>query len=329
MKRRTLIQILGASALTSTLGMLTQPAAAQSTAGLIVPFPAGGGADVLARSIADAFGRELGLTFWTANHPGAGGTLGAQYLSRQHPDGGYVGYVTNGILCVNPLLYPKTPFDPMASLEPVGRISEIGLVAVLNPHAIEGVNSLETLLTFGQKNPGKLTFASSGIGTTSHLAGMLFSLRTGIEMLHIPYRGGNAAMMDVLAGRIPFMIDVAPNTLPHIRAGKLKALGSASPNRLAAAPDIPTLAECGLVGVELSAWDGIALPKGASPELVERYSAALSKALNDPAVSESLAKKGAEIRPGTPADFRAWIASERPKWAELVKAVQAETATEN
>ena len=136
-------------------------------------------------------------------------------------------------------------------------------------------------------------------------------------------------MMEVLAGRIPFMIDVAPNTLPHIRAGKLKALGSASPNRLAAAPDIPTLAECGLVGVELSAWDGIALPKGASPELVERYSAALSKALNDPAVSESLAKKGAEIRPGTPADFRAWIASERPKWAELVKAVQAETATEN
>lgn len=225
MKRRTLIQILGASALTGTLGMLTQPAAAQSTAGLIVPFPAGGGADVLARSIADAFGRELGLTFWTANHPGAGGTLGAQYLSRQHPDGGYVGYVTNGILCVNPLLYPKTPFDPMASLEPVGRISEIGLVAVLNPHAIEGVNSLETLLTFGRKNPGKLTFASSGIGTTSHLAGMLFSLRTGIEMLHIPYRGGNAAMMDVLAGRIPFMIDVAPNTLPHIRAGKLKALG--------------------------------------------------------------------------------------------------------
>ena len=280
MKRRTLIQILGASALTSTLGMLTQPAAAQSTAGLIVPFPAGGGADVLARSIADAFGRELGLTFWTANHPGAGGTLGAQYLSRQHPDGGYVGYVTNGILCVNPLLYPKTPFDPMASLEPVGRISEIGLVTVLNPHAIEGVNSLETLLTFGRKNPGKLTFASSGIGTTSHLAGMLFSLRTGIEMLHIPYRGGNAAMMDVLAGRIPFMIDVA-------------------------------------------------LPKGASPELVERYSAALSKALNDPGVSESLAKKGAEIRPGTPADFRAWIASERPKWAELVKAVQAETATEN
>lgn len=154
MKRRTLIQILGASALTSTLGMLTQPAAAQSTAGLIVPFPAGGGADVLARSIADAFGRELGLTFWTANHPGAGGTLGAQYLSRQHPDGGYVGYVTNGILCVNPLLYPKTPFDPMASLEPVGRISEIGLVAVLNPHAIEGVNSLETLLTFGRKIPG-------------------------------------------------------------------------------------------------------------------------------------------------------------------------------
>lgn len=110
MKRRTLIQILGASALTGTLGMLTQPAAAQSTAGLIVPFPAGGGADVLARSIADAFGRELGLTFWTANHPGAGGTLGAQYLSRQHPDGGYVGYVTNGILCVNPLLYPKNTF---------------------------------------------------------------------------------------------------------------------------------------------------------------------------------------------------------------------------
>ncbi|KAB7650561.1 tripartite tricarboxylate transporter substrate binding protein [Sutterella seckii] len=296
------------------------------SAGLVVPFPAGGGGDVLARSVAGALAEELGTKIWVDNRPGAGGTIGARHLSRARADGSMLGYVTNGILCVNPLLYPNVPFNPREELRPVGMISEIGLVGVLNPNAIKGVTDLKSLVAWAKAHPKEVNFASSGIGTTSHLAGLLFARRAGLELTHVPYRGGAAAMLDVLSGRIPFMIDVAPNALQHVRSGKLTALGSASRKRLEIAPDIPTFAEAGVAGVELSAWDGIVLPKGASDELVNRVSAALARALKRPEVVASLSKKGAEPRPGTSADFIRFIESETPKWAELVEAVQAEAS---
>ena len=296
------------------------------SAGLVVPFPAGGGGDVLARSVAGALAEELGTKIWVDNRPGAGGTIGARHLSRARADGSMLGYVTNGILCVNPLLYPNVPFNPREELRPVGMISEIGLVGVLNPNAIKGVTDLKSLVAWAKEHPKEVNFASSGIGTTSHLAGLLFARRAGLELTHVPYRGGAAAMLDVLSGRIPFMIDVAPNALQHVRSGKLTALGSASRKRLEIAPDIPTFAEAGVAGVELSAWDGIVLPKGASDELVNRVSAALARALKRSEVVASLSKKGAEPRPGTSADFIRFIESETPKWAELVEAVQAETS---
>ncbi|QDA55751.1 tripartite tricarboxylate transporter substrate binding protein [Sutterella faecalis] len=296
------------------------------SAGLVVPFPAGGGGDVLARSVAGALAEELGTKIWVDNRPGAGGTIGARHLSRARADGSMLGYVTNGILCVNPLLYPNVPFNPREELRPVGMISEIGLVGVLNPNAIKGVTDLKSLVAWAKAHPKEVNFASSGIGTTSHLAGLLFARRAGLELTHVPYRGGAAAMLDVLSGRIPFMIDVAPNALQHVSSGKLTALGSASRKRLEIAPDIPTFAEAGVAGVELSAWDGIVLPKGASDELVNRVSAALARALKRPEVVASLSKKGAEPRPGTSADFIRFIESETPKWAELVEAVQAEAS---
>lgn len=205
-------------------------------------------------------------------------------------------------------------------------ISEIGLVGVLNPNAIAGVTDLKSLVAWAKAHPKEVNFASSGIGTTSHLAGLLFARRAGLELTHVPYRGGAAAMLDVLSGRIPFMIDVAPNALQHVRSGKLTALGAASKQRLAIAPDIPTFAEAGVADVELSAWDGIVLPKGAPDELVNRVSAALARALRRPEVVASLSKKGAEPRPGTSADFIRFIESETPKWAELVAAIQAEAS---
>ena len=336
-----------------TAGRLTSDRPAVMT----VPFPPGGGADVIARSIAEALAAELGRPVVVSNRPGAGGTLGAQGLSRQKPDGASIGYVTNGILCVNPILYPKTAFDPMTALEPVGRISEIGLIAVFNAGAIPelsgagaltgaaeatedsmaertesaGAHSradagdkaderlLQKLLDWARRHPGELRCANSGIGTTSHLAGMLFEEKAGIELMHVPFKGGAAAIVDVLAGRVPLMIDVAPNVLPHVRSGRLAALGAASKERLAAAPEVPTLAEMGLAGVELSAWDGLALPKGAPKEIADAVSDALKRALQRPEVAESLAKKGAEPRPGTAEAFKAWIEEERPKWAALAR----------
>lgn len=325
--RRQIIQNAGLLMGLAASGAFASNAFANTeSAGLVVPFPAGGGGDVLARSVACALAEELGTKIWVDNRPGAGGTIGARHLSRARADGSMLGYVTNGILCVNPLLYPNVPFNPREELRPVGMISEIGLVGVLNPNAIKGVTDLKSLVAWAKEHPKEVNFASSGIGTTSHLAGLLFARRAGLELTHVPYRGGAAAMLDVLSGRIPFMIDVAPNALQHVRSGKLTALGSASRKRLEIAPDIPTFAEAGVAGVELSAWDGIVLPKGASDELVNRVSAALARALKRSEVVASLSKKGAEPRPGTSADFIRFIESETPKWAELVEAVQAETS---
>ena len=302
------------------------PVFALETASLIVPFPAGGGGDVLARTAAAAFGEELGVKLWIDNRPGAGGVIGARHAAHAAPDGRTFGYATNGIFCVNPLLYPQAAFDPVRELTPVGRLSEIGLVGVLNPQALSGVTDLASLIAHARARPKAVNFASSGVGTTSHLAGLLFAQTAGVELTHVPYRGGAAALLDVLSGRIPFMIDVMPNVLPHVRSGALAPLGAASRVRLAAAPEIPTFAEQGLAGMELSAWDGLVLPKDASPELVRRASAALNRALAHPEVREGLAKKGAEPRPGTPEEFARFIEAERPKWARLVRALSAERA---
>lgn len=325
--RRQIIQNAGLlMGLTASGAFAANAFANTESSGLVVPFPAGGGGDVLARSVAGALAEELGTKIWVDNRPGAGGTIGARHLSRARADGSMLGYVTNGILCVNPLLYPNVPFNPREELRPAGMISEIGLVGVLNPNAIAGVTDLKSLAAWAKAHPKEVNFASSGIGTTSHLAGLLFARRAGLELTHVPYRGGAAAMLDVLSGRIPFMIDVAPNALQHVRSGKLTALGAASKQRLAIAPDIPTFAEAGVADVELSAWDGIVLPKGAPDELVNRVSAALARALRRPEVVASLSKKGAEPRPGTSADFIRFIESETPKWAELVAAIQAEAS---
>ena len=325
--RRQIIQNAGLlMGLTASGAFAANAFANTESSGLVVPVPAGGGGDVLARSVAGALAEELGTKIWVDNRPGAGGTIGARHLSRARADGSMLGYVTNGILCVNPLLYPNVPFNPREELRPAGMISEIGLVGVLNPNAIAGVTDLKSLVAWAKAHPKEVNFASSGIGTTSHLAGLLFARRAGLELTHVPYRGGAAAMLDVLSGRIPFMIDVAPNALQHVRSGKLTALGAASKQRLAIAPDIPTFAEAGVADVELSAWDGIVLPKGAPDELVNRVSAALARALRRPEVVASLSKKGAEPRPGTSADFIRFIESETPKWAELVAAIQAEAS---
>lgn len=290
---------------------------------LVVPFPPGGGGDVLARFAAEHLSRRLGRKVWIDNRPGAGGTIGAKAASAAKPDGQTLAYVTNGILCVNPLLYRSANFDAAASLAPVGQLSSIGLIGVLNPDALPGVSDLPSLIAYAKDHPGAVNFASSGSGTTSHLAGLFFAERAGLKLAHVPYKGGAAAILDVLAGRIPFMIDVAPNVIGHIASGKLKALGAASKARLAVAPDVPTFEEGGLSGFELSAWDGIAAPLGTPEAVLDALSEALADMLAEPDVRAGLARKGAEPGTGRRADFSDFIAAERPKWASLVRAVEA------
>lgn len=321
--RRALLE--GTLALSAVLA--AGPALARSEiVRLVVPFPAGGGGDVLARSVEQLFSKAYGAKFVVDNRPGAGGNVGTRQVAVAKPDGMTLGYVTNGIMCVNAHLYDEMGFDPMKDLVPVGLSTEIGLMAVLNPNAIPGVTDLKSLLAYAKANPGKVDFASSGNGTTSHLAGLYFAERTGTVLQHIPYRGGAAAMLDVLSGRIPLMIDVAPNAIPHVEAGKLVPLGVTTAERLPSAPNVPTLQEAGIDGFLLSAWDGFVLPKGTPEKTVKAFNAALQAALKDEAVAKRLAARGAVVKPGTPEDFRAFIEREAPKWASLVKTIRAEKA---
>lgn len=288
---------------------------------LVVPFPPGGGGDLLARSFADKFGEALSDTLYVLNKPGAGGNIGIRSIAVEKQKNPAVGYVTNGIFCVNPLLYKNMGFDPNKDLKPIGKFSHIGLVAVLNPTAIPGVTDLNSLIDYAKAHPGEVNFASAGVGTTSHAAGELFEKRTGTQLTHIPHKGGAAAIVEVLAGRIPFMIEVIPNVLTHIKAGNLKPLAVSTGQRNPNLPDVPTMKEQGIEGYELFAWDGLVAPKDTSQEELNRYIAAFEKAVNAPEVRARLDKLGAELSPLYGEDFSHFIEEEKKKWAPLVKPI--------
>ena len=253
--------------LISLLLMTQAPAFAQEKKEvcLVVPFPPGGGGDNLARSEVEYLSKNLGSTVWIANRPGAGGNIGTSSVVQAAPDGKTFGYVTNGIFCVNPLLYKTTNFDPMKDLIPVGQLSKIGLIMVLNP------------------------------------------------------------LVEVLAGRIPFMIDVSSNVLPHIRKGALKALAVTTPERLTAAPEVPTMKEAGVDGYELYAWDGFVLPKGTPAPVVEKFSNAIKALKNSEDAKQKILKLGAEPVFSGADEFAAFIAAEKPKWNSLVSEIKADS----
>ncbi len=288
---------------------------------LVVPFPPGGGGDLLARSFADKFGEALSDTLFVLNKPGAGGNIGIRTVAVEKQKNPAVGYVTNGIFCVNPLLYQNMGFDPNKDLKLIGKFSQIGLVAVLNPTAIPGVTDLPSLIQYAKAHPGEVNFASAGIGTTSHAAGELFEKRTGIQLTHIPHKGGAAAIVEVLAGRVPFMIEVIPNVLAHIKAGNLKPLAVSTAQRNTYLPNVPTMKEAGIDNYELFAWDGLVAPKDTSQEELNRYISAFEKAVNAPEVKARLEKLGAELSPLYGEAFAHFIEEEKKKWAPLVKPI--------
>ena len=283
----------------------------------IVPFPAGGGADALARTIVPRVAQELGTTIVVDNRPGAGGNVGAEYVARAAPDGYTLLYGTNGTHAINRTLYARQGFDAVRDFAPVSRMTQIAALLVVYPGL--PARSVAELIDYAKANPGRVFFASAGNGTTSHLAGELFKTMAGIDIVHVPYRGGALAATDLMGGQVQMMIDVMPNVLPLAAGGKLKGLAVTTLARVPAAPEFPTIAESGLPGFEVSAWDGILAPAGTPGAVIERLNAAIRVALADPQVRAALVGRGAQPVAGTPEEFARHIGAESEKWARVVR----------
>jgi tripartite-type tricarboxylate transporter receptor subunit TctC len=316
--RRTFLVVAGVVAVALAAG--TGPAAADypdQPIRLVVPFPAGGGADNLARMIMPRVEKILGQPIVIENKPGAGGNVGAEIVARAAPDGYTLLYGTNGTHAINKSLYSSLRFDPIKDFAPVSRMTQIAAMLIVNPTL--PVDSVQSLIAYAKAHPGAVNFASAGNGTTSHLAGVLFASMTGIDVTHVPYRGGAAAMVDLIGGQVQFMIDVMPNAYPQVKGGKVRGIAVTTAHRSPAAPEFPTIAESGVPGFEVSAWDGILAPAGTPPAVVDKLNAAIRQALEDPQLVEQLRASGAQPVAGTPADFARHIAAESEKWAAVVK----------
>jgi tripartite-type tricarboxylate transporter receptor subunit TctC len=284
---------------------------------LVVPFPAGGGADTLARLIMPRVGQALGTAIVIDNKPGAGGNVGAELVARAAPDGYTLLYGTNGTHAINQTLYGSLRFDPVKDFAPVSRMTMIAAMLFVNPEL--PVNSTSALIQYAKANPGKVNFASAGNGTTSHLAGELFRTMAGIDIVHVPYRGGAAAAADVISGQCQMMIDVMPNAYPLVKGGRVRGLAVSTAQRFPGAPEYPTIAESGLPGFEVAAWDGVLAPAGTPPAVIDRLNGAIRQALEDPQVRDSLIAHGAVPVPGSPEAFARHIAAESEKWARVVR----------
>ncbi len=295
---------------------------------IVVPFAAGGTTDILARALAPELQKAFGQPFIVENRGGAGGNTGAAEVAKAAPDGHTLLMGTVGTHAINAALYAKMPFDPVKDFVPITLVAGVPNVLVLNPANAQkyGIDSVPTLIAYAKANPGKLNVASSGNGTSIHLAGELFKSMTGTFMLHLPYSGSSPALIDLIGGNTDLMFDNLPSSLQHIKAGKLKALAVTSATRSAALPDLPTVEEAGgpaLKGFEASSWFGLLAPAGTRMDIVNRIQQETTKALAAPALKERLQAQGAIPSGMTSAEFTLHIAAESAKWAKVVKAAGA------
>ena len=315
--------------LLASAGSLLLPAATRAQAAwpnkpvrVVVPFAPAGTTDILARALAPELGKVFGQPFVIDNKPGAGGNLGSDAIAKSAPDGYNLLMGTVGTHAINAALYPKMPFDPVRDFVPVVLVAGVPNVLVINPAKADayGVKTVADLIRYAKANPGKLNMASSGNGTSIHLSGELFKSMTGTFMLHFPYRGSGPALLDLIGGTMDVMFDNLPSALPHIKSGKLRALGVTSAQRSAALPEVPTIAEAGPVkGFDASSWFGLFAPAGTPTEIVSRINQETAKAFQSPALKERLLSQGAIPGGQPPAEFAKFIAAETAKWAQVVK----------
>jgi tripartite-type tricarboxylate transporter receptor subunit TctC len=283
---------------------------------LILPFPPGGGTDILGRLIAERLSVSLGQPVVTENRGGAGGNVGAEAAARSAPDG-YTIVLVAPSLAISPTLYSKINYDPVKDFAPVSLVATVPNVMITQP-SIPAEN-LQEFIAFAKTKPGALNFGSGGAGTSNHLAGELFNIVAGTKLVHIPYKGVNLAMQDVLSGNVHLVFIGIPAATPHIKAGKLRALALVAPQRLSALPDVPTVAEAGLKDFEVTTWYGVLAPAGTPRPIVMRLNSELVNIMHSPELKEKLAASGTEPLTSTPEEFAAYIKREMTKWGDVIR----------
>ena len=284
---------------------------------LIVPFPPGGSTDILARALAQKLSEGLAQPVVIDNRGGAGGSIGAEAASKAAPDGHTIMMGHLGTLAVAPAIYKKLGYDPVKSFAPVALMAIVPSVLVVNPQV--PVDSAEALIAYARANPGKLTYGSAGLGSTSHLTTEYFKLATGTDILHVPYKGVGPMLTDLVSGQIMMGLNGAPAVMPHVNAGRLRALAVSGIRRLEALPQLPTLDESGVKGFDASGWYGIVAPAGTPRAAIDRLNAEVRRIVATPELRARLDAEGASAAAGTPEEFGAFIAAEIERWGAVLR----------
>ena len=286
---------------------------------LIVTYPPGGGADLMARLVAPRMAETLGQPVVVENKPGAGGQIGAAEVARAAPDG-YTILLDAANHAVNPSLYATLPYDPAKAFAPISLLVRFPNVLVVNPQF--PAKDVKELIAMAKAKPGSVAFASSGSGSAQHLAGELFRQRAGVDMTHIPYKGGGPALNDVIGGQVPIFFGNMASSLPHVKAGKLRALAITGSKRSDALPDVPTMAEAGLPDYEVNEWNAIFAPAGTPAPIVAKLAEAIAKALHAPDVRERVASLGGEIAALGPQDTARFVSEQTETWGKVIRAAR-------
>ena len=284
---------------------------------IVVPYPAGGTSDILARSIGQKLQEQWGQPVIVDNKPGATGNVGAEIVAKSPPDGYTLMLADIGSLAISPSVFANLPFDPVKDFAPVIMVAYSPHILAVHPSV--PAKDVKELIAYAKANPDKLNFAVSGTGGANHLAGIEFAMRSGIKWQYIPYKGGAQAIADVMGGQAQALFNGMLATYPSVQSGKLRGLAVSSEKRFAAAPDLPTVAENGFPGFETGSFQGIVAPAGTPREVVAKIHGDVSKILATPEMTDRLAKAGAELRPQSPDQFGQFIASEKARWAKVVK----------
>ena len=282
----------------------------------VVPYPPGGGTDVIARIVQERFQATLGQPIIIENRGGAAGSLGTDVVAKSASDG-YTVLFTLSSHTINPSIYPKLPFNTVKDFEPIGTVASLPQILVANPQL--PVNNVAELIALAKAKPDSLSFASVGNGSPGHLAGELFKLRTGVKMTHIPYRGGGPAVTDVMGGQVPLLWVSIPAAAQFVKAGKLKALAVSTTKRSAAFPDVPTMQEAGVADFEVDSWYAMFVPAKTPKIIVDKLNAALNTIVREPEIRERLLAQGSEGVGGTPAALGKIVDAELVRWAKLAK----------
>jgi tripartite-type tricarboxylate transporter receptor subunit TctC len=285
---------------------------------LVCPFPAGGAVDITSRAIAQEFSKSMGTVVTVDNRPGAGGNIGSQEVVRAAPDGYTILMTSSAIQAINPFLYNKMSFDPSRDLQPISVLVSLNNVLVVNPSL--KINSVADVIAQARAAPGAMNFASSGSGTSIHMSGEMFKSMTGVNLVHIPYKGSSPALTDLMGGQVMMMFDNIPSSMPHIKSGKLRAIATTGAKRDPSLPDLPTIAESGVAGYEASVWFGLMAPLGLPKDILSKLSAEVGKASKSADYIHHMNEMGFIVLGTSPEQMAQMNRDEVARWGPIVKA---------